>query len=195
MESKGKRGFFFCVAHLSLNNSLCCWSKILRSFHLSLKIQRHDRCAIGSKSKLPWFPYNRGWETQPNNRVLYGFYIPIIRIPKKRQPWPWHRFFFEPPFFSNDTVDSAEFWQIFHHLSNAKQQNPDMTFYDIWPNEIIFHQPRFPWNKRISLTKPPFGVRSGEVAIIWPNDIANPFVYPTDVFFLNEAPNTVLARD
>ena len=26
----------------------------------------------------------------------------------------------------------------------------------------------FPWNKGISLTKPPFGVRSCEVAIIWP---------------------------
>ena len=33
---------------------------------------------------------------------------------------------------------------------------------------IIFHQPRFPWIKGISLTKPPFGVRSCEVAIIWP---------------------------
>ena len=33
---------------------------------------------------------------------------------------------------------------------------------------IIFHQPRFPWNKGNSLTKPPFGVRSREVAIIWP---------------------------
>ena len=34
---------------------------------------------------------------------------------------------------------------------------------------MIFHQPRFPWNKGISLTKPPFGVRSCEVAIIWPD--------------------------
>ena len=34
---------------------------------------------------------------------------------------------------------------------------------------IIFHQPRFPGNKEISLTKPPFGVRSCEVAIIWPD--------------------------
>ena len=34
---------------------------------------------------------------------------------------------------------------------------------------IIFHQPRFPWNKGTSLTKPPFGVRSCEVAIIWPD--------------------------
>ena len=36
---------------------------------------------------------------------------------------------------------------------------------------IIFHQPRFPWNKGISLTKPPFGVRSCEVAIIWPDSM------------------------
>ncbi len=36
---------------------------------------------------------------------------------------------------------------------------------------IIFHQPGFPWNKGISLTKPPFGVRSCEVAIIWPDCI------------------------
>ena len=33
---------------------------------------------------------------------------------------------------------------------------------------IIFHQSRFPWNKGISLPKLPFGVRSSEVAIIWP---------------------------
>ena len=33
----------------------------------------------------------------------------------------------------------------------------------------IFHQPRFPWNKGNSLTKPPFGMRSCEVAIIWPD--------------------------
>ena len=33
---------------------------------------------------------------------------------------------------------------------------------------IIFHQPRFPWNKKISLPKPPLGVRSCKVAIIWP---------------------------
>ncbi len=36
---------------------------------------------------------------------------------------------------------------------------------------IIFHQPRFPWNKGISLTKPPFEVRSCEVAIIWPENM------------------------
>ena len=28
----------------------------------------------------------------------------------------------------------------------------------VWPNDNI-HQPRFSWNKGISLTKPPFGVR------------------------------------
>ena len=34
---------------------------------------------------------------------------------------------------------------------------------------MIFRQPIFPWNKRISLAKPPFKVRSCEVAIIWPD--------------------------
>lgn len=33
----------------------------------------------------------------------------------------------------------------------------------------IFHQPRFPWNKGISFTKPPFRVRSCEVIVIWPD--------------------------
>ncbi len=37
---------------------------------------------------------------------------------------------------------------------------------------IIFHQPRFPWNKGNSHPKPPFGGnRSSEVAIIWPNSL------------------------
>ena len=41
---------------------------------------------------------------------------------------------------------------------------------------IIFHQPRFPWNKGISFTKPPFGGnRSCEVAIIWPETLAENF--------------------
>ena len=34
---------------------------------------------------------------------------------------------------------------------------------------IIFHQSRFPWNNGISLSQLPFGVRSREVAIIWPD--------------------------
>ncbi len=38
-----------------------------------------------------------------------------------------------------------------------------------WSGQIIiFHQPGISWNKGSSLTKPPFGVRSCEVAIIWP---------------------------
>ena len=36
---------------------------------------------------------------------------------------------------------------------------------------IAFHQPGYPWNKGISLTKPRFGVRSCEVAIIWPGNM------------------------
>ena len=45
---------------------------------------------------------------------------------------------------------------------------PDRTHTWIKSGQIIiFHQPRFPWNKVISLTKLPFKVRSCEVAIIW----------------------------
>ena len=44
------------------------------------------------------------------------------------------------------------------------------TLGNIYTGQIrIFHTPRCPWNKKISLTKPPFGVRSCEVAIIWPD--------------------------
>ena len=48
-----------------------------------------------------------------------------------------------------------------------------------WPNGIIFHQPGISWNKGISLTKPPFGVRSCEVAIIWPD------IYRVETSWLN----------
>ena len=44
-----------------------------------------------------------------------------------------------------------------------------LVFADYSGQIIIFHQPRFAWKKGISLTKPPFGVRLCEVAIIWPN--------------------------
>ena len=43
------------------------------------------------------------------------------------------------------------------------------TYY-YWSNYDILPT-GFPWNKGISLTKPPFGVRSCELAIIWPNII------------------------
>ena len=51
-----------------------------------------------------------------------------------------------------------------------------LNFGCFWANGIIFHQPRFHWNKRVSLTKPPFGVRSCEIAIIWP-DVSSIFFY------------------
>ena len=48
------------------------------------------------------------------------------------------------------------------------QKNPPVQRRHFSGQIIIFHQPRFPGNKGISLTKPQFGVRSCEVAIIWP---------------------------
>ncbi len=43
------------------------------------------------------------------------------------------------------------------------------SFTSMWSGQIIiFHQLRFSWNKGIALPQLPFGVRSCEVAIIWP---------------------------
>ena len=39
---------------------------------------RNEHMCQGLTCKLPLFPYNRGWETQPK---FVGVYIPIIRIP------------------------------------------------------------------------------------------------------------------
>ena len=51
---------------------------------------------------------------------------------------------------------------------------------------MLFRQPRFPWNKGISLTKPPFGVRSCDIAMIRPDDIINFsifFPFPNSIIF------------
>ena len=44
-----------------------------------------------------------------------------------------------------------------HFLTKKGVHHP----YDIvWPNGIIFHQPGFPCNKGISISKPPFGAKT-----------------------------------
>ena len=53
---------------------------------------------------------------------------------------------------------------LVERCSRIMRKNPTHPTYS--GQITIFHQPRFPWNKGISLTKPPFGVRSCEVAII-----------------------------
>ena len=53
-------------------------------------------------------------------------------------------------------------WPIIKSSSRRQKRNKSGQI-------IIFHPPRFPWNKGIALTKPPFGVRSREVAIISPD--------------------------
>ena len=61
----------------------------------------------------------------------------------------------------------SRLWERKNHL-----QKPHVSFQEgllfFWSNYNIFHQPSFPWNKKVSLTKPQFGVRSCEVAIVWP---------------------------
>ena len=52
-------------------------------------------------------------------------------------------------------------------MGNPEKNNPYSS-----GQIIIFHQPRFPWNKGMSLPQLHFGVRSCEVAIIWPDTCA-----------------------
>ena len=58
----------------------------------------------------------------------------------------------------------------FSAIHVAKQSSLIWCIWAIISGQIIlFHQPRFPWNKGNSITEPPFGGNpSCEVAIIWP---------------------------
>ena len=64
-----------------------------------------------------------------------------------------------------------------------------------WSGQIIiFHQPRFPWNKWIFLTKPPFGGnRSCNVAIIWPDWYWSTVLLDGCDFDLLKTPSPLLA--
>ncbi len=77
-------------------------------------------------------------------------------------------------------IVNAGSWTPMHatvnHFDYAKtsgwiQQNQERSDkkFNISGQIILIHQARFPWNKGISLTKPPFGVTSAEVTIIWPD--------------------------
>ena len=105
-------------------------------------------------------------------------------------------------------LGSSYFLQVFWTLWIVRflcniilmQTNP-YIHYPGWTNTmshvsgqiIIFHQPRFPRNKGISLTKPQFGVRSCEVAIIWP-DVYPFFVEGLGVSELNKFPDFLPSR-
>ena len=83
-------------------------------------------------------------------------------------------------------------------FSPSRHTNPDV--YNMASSEhhqsgriMIFHLPRFHWKKGMSLTKPPFRVRSCEVAIIWPDQYTNktgaflPPFCPTEIVFQNNS--------
>ena len=55
--------------------------------------------------------------------------------------------------------------------------------------DIIFHQPRFPWNRGTSLTKPTFGVRSREVTIICPDSSSSKS--PLNFIMVPQLPNAL----
>ena len=80
----------------------------------------------------------------------------------------------------------------------ARVKFPRPPFFEYLSSQIItFHQPRFTWNKGISLTKPQFGVRSCEVAIIWPDlwlsmlcHLRHPWPLSSELRFLCKTPDT-----
>ncbi len=66
-------------------------------------------------------------------------------------------------------------WMVYLPKFPLKANHSCTASTDLAKLSIIFHQPRFPWNKGISLTKPPFGEnRPCEVAIICPDRCKNP---------------------
>ncbi len=67
---------------------------------------------------------------------------------------------------SSNNHSSVQKWAPPSKLKSVRLQ-ANGSLYILSGQIIIFHQPRFPWNKGISLTKLPFKVRSCEVAIIW----------------------------
>ena len=65
----------------------------------------------------------------------------------------------------------------------------------IWPNYTI-SPTWFPWNTGISVTKPPFGVRSCEVAIIWPDIYIYIYLYTVDqILYLVSLMNPLKTSD
>ena len=81
------------------------------------------------------------------------------------------------PLFQGKTRLEARIFKIYQLLGVPKLKKQQTPFEDIWPNGIIFHQPRFPWNSRgpISLTKPTIFCWKSvvfSVAISWPTNIS-----------------------
>ncbi len=60
--------------------------------------------------------------------------------------------------------------------SGQKVDCNDLGVKNIWPNYNILPTTRSPWNKGNSLPQLPFGVRSCEVAIIWPDTWNNEYL-------------------
>ncbi len=84
----------------------------------------------------------------------------ILMFHKPGKPWTYH------------------IWSMVHVLCIYKH-----IYTYIWPNYNISPAP-FPWNKGISLTKPPFGVRSCEVATIWPDIYIYIYMYYIHISYI-----------
>ena len=83
----------------------------------------------------------------------------------------------------SDSPRAAKSLTFHHGSSEHLGETPATPISSWWLNQPIWKiwssnwessspnrdEPRFPWNKGISLSQLPFGVRSCEVAIIWPD--------------------------
>ncbi len=158
------------------------WSDNLWSFMVDILSFPGKQCSkplvtfhellVGSKGSLFWF-------------LIWVSIIPYLITYIIEQVFVGHHssFFERPEILQTQTSRTI------------RKEKKNFRTYHISGQIIIFHQPRFPWNKVISLTKPPFGVRSCEVAIIWPDiymlvsrlDPSNREFYQPSVIFVEDS--------
>ena len=128
------------------------------------------RTKYGNMWKNIWKNYGKYGKQYGKMRTKYGkiwktHWTPIISGSTKPLQYHWS---------SSDQCTECGTRVVMWHCSAP--QAPE-TFQIPWcitsGQNIIFHQPGFPWNKGISIPQLPFEVRSYEVAIIWPDNMCN----------------------
>ena len=78
-------------------------------------------------------------ETRDSNmKVLLGC---LLEIPQQLRTHPWS------PKQNSNKIDVLLTNQSCQLFANSTKDLPEIHHNPIWPNGIIFHQPRFPWNK------------------------------------------------
>ena len=157
-----------------------CWRNrsthvlyIAHRAHIILISKRLKSTSSSSTSSTDPFVYRQFHRIHEPELTLFSGKLPVNTTSSKRKAtiiiWKsfgWH-FGFPCPIIIKIYILSRQ--QQSKILSESHQRiNQNGSYNQPSGQIIIFQQPRFPWNKRFPLNKPPFGVRSCEVAIIWP---------------------------